>query len=545
MQATSYTVNDAIRILETALASEDLVRQAKCVTTDSGELAVTLSLRQLPGTTPEQSDRQIVADIRRNIRASTQIRPFPKQWIVMEELPVTNTGEVDEVELEEMVGDAGDEKISRRHPTLDAVNPEEKLRAAFADVHDLAIAEVDLNRSFIELGGDSISAIRVMVFLYDEGVVITVGDLLTCRRLRDVPMSTDDLSSQGEAVPPGILRSRFGSASEWLKALWKAPLDQPVRAMVLKMPMDTCVLTTSEALECVVKQHPVLRSVDDRQSLNNGRTESTSRDEILQVHWLKSPEDGRGKVSELRATMRERGTVFEAHLFLMRSSAAAPRLVLLAHRLLLDKKSWSILLTGLEKNMVGIDNNTKKRTVSKSGSKIGTIKGHTINGGSANGHIANSHATNGNGTNGHAINDHTLNGHATNGHAAKGYTTNGGHVTNGHATNGHATNGHATNGHATNDHATDGHATNGHATNGHATNGHATNGHTTNGHATNGRVNNGNAINGHKPKTGSGLRHEIRNSHGEEHQEPLEVLNKGDKTWEQESSCVSSKAYKC
>ncbi|KAF2175159.1 amino acid adenylation [Zopfia rhizophila CBS 207.26] len=141
MRSNAYTIDETIRIVEHALMPEDLVRQAKCIATDSGQLAVILSLRQPPSSSTEQSGRQIIADIRKKVRASTQIRSLPKKWIVVEDLPLTGAGEVDEKKLKELVGDVVGQTGRRRHVSdaeSGSAEVERGFRAAFADAYNLS-----------------------------------------------------------------------------------------------------------------------------------------------------------------------------------------------------------------------------------------------------------------------------------------------------------------------------------------------------------------------------------------------------------------------
>ncbi|KAM0263578.1 hypothetical protein ACHAQJ_001198, partial [Trichoderma viride] len=355
MENYEHTAGDAMGAIERALLADEIVRQTKCIEVN-GQIAVVLTLQKDHISIAGQSQRDIISRVRKRVRASTQIRPLPKQWFVVEEMPLTVDGALDESKLKDLLGgDTNYEKKSNDFPSI-ANGPDASLRVAFAVAHDLPVEEIDMEKSFIEHGGDSMSAIRVMVALFDQGFEVTVAELIRAPRLADVLLSSENTLST-KATVTGAFRSRFGEPSELPKLLWSASTDNVIQTITLRLPSDIRSQNIQAAVTLLSEQYTVLRpqsisyALQNHSSSNIERKAQSMESSLYQAHQVEDPRAMDEKVSELRLQMRERISVFEVHLFELENPALS-KLVLMAHTHFLDKKSWSLLLDSLARNIL-------------------------------------------------------------------------------------------------------------------------------------------------------------------------------------------------
>lgn len=365
MASDQPSVFDAAREIETVLGSQENVKQATCVTADDGQLAVILSLVQAPkGAVNHDDQRRLVTALRKKVRSSIRLTKIPKKWMIVDQLPVNGAGEVDIDQIKNLVGNGP--AAASPSGGADKLQVDKPLQVAFARAHGLAVADVDLEKSFVEIGGDSISAIRVMEILLNQGINVCIADLVTASRLADVPLrSVDSLNS--DAMTTAKLRSNFGVTSEWLKLLNKAPVDLAPTSLVLKLHSGISLQQVDRGIEGLLHEFPLLRDASharvnrDREGTNGNHRQLDNNDNArrpgLHIHSplsddLGDPDKMETEVSKASADMLQRRGIFEMHLFEAGpGSCNASRLVLLAHALLLDETSWALVTTALDKHM--------------------------------------------------------------------------------------------------------------------------------------------------------------------------------------------------
>ncbi|KAF6808383.1 NRPS protein, partial [Colletotrichum musicola] len=118
----------------------------------------------------------------------------PKKWIILKELPLDASGEVD--------ADALQKELNASAVPAPLMTTKQKLRRVIAETLRLPIADVGPAVSFIRLGGDSISAIEVMARALDDQVVVRVSDILRCETFTELAATAtiDDGSTAGRAA---------------------------------------------------------------------------------------------------------------------------------------------------------------------------------------------------------------------------------------------------------------------------------------------------------------------------------------------------------
>jgi len=100
-------------------------------------------------------------------------------YVVMEDLPLTNTGKIDRRRLP--VPDLKDRQLQQEPYTPPRNAIEEKLQSIWMDIIKTE-QPIGIRDNFLEIGGDSIKAIRILSTVAKE-----FGITLSLRRMFDVP----------------------------------------------------------------------------------------------------------------------------------------------------------------------------------------------------------------------------------------------------------------------------------------------------------------------------------------------------------------------
>ncbi len=151
------------------------------------------------------------------------IAMVPSVFLEMSHMPLTPTGKVDRRALKELAGRfRRDEILPSLAACSDAAAPllddqQRRMRDVWARVLKIDPARVGLQSDFFQLGGDSISAMRLVKACHEYGLSVTVADVLRhsqfvelCRRVRvaNIAANGDNAPSQNHAQPEDVLLQR-------------------------------------------------------------------------------------------------------------------------------------------------------------------------------------------------------------------------------------------------------------------------------------------------------------------------------------------------
>jgi amino acid adenylation domain-containing protein len=143
-----------------------------------------------PGTPQAQSyARELAASCKDHLSATIPSYMIPNAYIIVDSIPNTTSGKVDRGKLRKAAMSMRKEDLlqtcstERRAPAT----PEEmKLHALVAQVLSWDEKSFGLDNNFIQLGGDSISAMRLAALAQDKGLLLSVRDILTKDRISDL-----------------------------------------------------------------------------------------------------------------------------------------------------------------------------------------------------------------------------------------------------------------------------------------------------------------------------------------------------------------------
>ncbi len=212
-----------------------------------------------------------------NLKLKQSLPPYsvPSCYICMEALPRTATGKVDRRRLRiissKLLGQQGQGTVSQPSQKLNPLTtgPEAKLQEIWLQSFNLESCSVSLGASFFELGGDSITAIKLVNRARSVGIELKVSDVFqnpTLARLRAVisggstPFSTIPASTWDGPVEQSYSQGRLWFLDQLeIGALWYL-IPYAVR---MRGPLRIDAL--NRALLALEQRHETLRTTFENQ----------------------------------------------------------------------------------------------------------------------------------------------------------------------------------------------------------------------------------------------------------------------------------------
>ncbi|KAL2826232.1 hypothetical protein BDW59DRAFT_161069 [Aspergillus cavernicola] len=300
----------------------------------------------------------------------TQLPPYmvPQTWAVIDTLPMLVSGKIDRKKITawvEGVDDAtyhrvmGDyDRIKRGEvagPTPSLVpkqdDTESVLQEILARVLNMEADQVDLDRSFTSLGGDSITGMAIVSHARKQGITLLLGDILQAASVRELVRAAEAGVSKVNLTEhcnvwfdlSAIQRLYFDYATQYKGS------SRFNQSITLRLPQMVEPNVIENGLREIVMRHSMLR-VQFRQL--NGKWEQrigTSVDDAyrFQATTLQQQHDMKQMIAMTQNTIDVHdGPTFAANLFEV--PGVDQILFLVASHLCVDMVSWRLILQDLE-----------------------------------------------------------------------------------------------------------------------------------------------------------------------------------------------------
>ncbi|MFS8103330.1 amino acid adenylation domain-containing protein [Lentzea alba] len=194
-----------------------------------------------------------VVELRRFAAAALPEHLVPAHFMVLDTLPLTADGKRDRAALPEP-------QITRRTHRAARTAQERDLAEVFAEV--LGAGRIGVDDDFFALGGDSISAMRVVALARAKGLVVTARTVFECRTVATLAAAatrTDDVAVVAQAddgqygpIPLPPMARLFAERGPGL--------DRTAQWLVLTVPAGMTSDLLHETVRAVLDRHDVLRS---------------------------------------------------------------------------------------------------------------------------------------------------------------------------------------------------------------------------------------------------------------------------------------------
>lgn len=287
---------------------------------------------------------------------------IPTIYLSMRELPMTGTGKLHRKRLGE-IGSflssdqlararASDSQMAKRQPTEDI---ELQLRDIWAKVLNLQEMAVGLDDGFLQLGGDSITAMQVASLARASSIQVQVADVIRERTLfrlakKAVRRGMDGTKQGPVTVPPGSSPAQLSPIQNLYFHYQHDPNVCFDQHFYLKLARDNITQDRlNTALSSIVARHASLRARFEETS--PGRWAERTSEDILgslstSVVGCSSSWDASEQIMKCRQRLNiSNGPIIAAVLIQAPDSQS---LFITAHHLVVDLVSWRAILKDLE-----------------------------------------------------------------------------------------------------------------------------------------------------------------------------------------------------
>ncbi len=287
----------------------------------------------------------------------------PSVWMPVSVLPLSRSQKLDRVKLMKWAEGMDDGmylelmNIQGRRSVPAMTDMEINIGKVWTDILGIPDTLVSVDKSFLSLGGDSITAMQVVSRCKSQGIGLNVRDVLQSRTLGALAIRSKYLETNADAVSEvhdelfdlsPIQRMYFDVVSA-RKPLPKAS-SYFNQAFLLRLSRQVKLEDLAKAMDVVVARHSMLRARFRQVSGQEWRQaiiEEAKHNYSLQRHHLSNEEELEDVTARTQASIDiEKGPVFAADLLELPNGHQM--LFVCAHHLVVDFVSWHIIIRDLE-----------------------------------------------------------------------------------------------------------------------------------------------------------------------------------------------------
>ncbi|KAF7117580.1 hypothetical protein CNMCM5793_006632 [Aspergillus hiratsukae] len=371
--------------IEHRLHEDDRVRHAVVILPKEGlvkgRLVTILSLNSL------NSDSSIISDnacelisgadlarvvyseliaIQKNLEAQLPIYMVPQTWAVIKKLPMLVSGKLDRKKITHWIEHIDEptydrimqdyDNIKRGH-VEDSVKEDKNtsvklLQDIYAQVLNLPSNKVDPNRSFVSLGGDSITGMAVISRARKQGLNLTLHKILQSKSIVELTQTAEVKTSSiqveekaNEYFSLSPIQNLYFKSSRSFKETGRFN-----QSMTLRITRKVEPNVIKNALKAIVNQHSMLRARFGRSAVGKWQQRITNDiDSSVRVgiHSVRSPHEMLSKIANTQSCLDiENGPIVAADLF--NTNGDEQILFLVANHLCVDMVSWRIILQDMQ-----------------------------------------------------------------------------------------------------------------------------------------------------------------------------------------------------
>ncbi|KUJ06201.1 acetyl-CoA synthetase-like protein [Mollisia scopiformis] len=302
----------------------------------------------------------------------------PSLVLVVESLPFLPSGKLDRKRAQKWVESTDDEAyrsmMTMTKPTqtaeeaaTPAIELQSKLRLIWSHVLNLNIDQVDLNRSFMSMGGDSISAIQVKGQCSKLKISLTVQDILRSKSIKQLSQFAKTLESSSHHEE--IIGQHFDLSP--IQQLYFALPNQGHghfnQSFFLRVSRNIQEEHLRLAIEIIIQRHSMLRArfvwQQSTMKWQQRITDDVSGSYRLKSHQIDHPENAHPAIADSQTCLDTAlGPIFAADIFQVEGGKQL--LFLVGHHLVIDLVSWRVILEDLEELLSGSPHTSDEKPAS-------------------------------------------------------------------------------------------------------------------------------------------------------------------------------------
>lgn len=278
------------------------------------------------------------SELRRLLVTTLPRHLVPHHILVVDEIPLTGHGKVDDAALAVLDADRHSEQFEPPATATETV-----LAEVLAEVLDAK--RIDVTADFLDLGLDSIVALSVVQAVRRRGVPLRARLMLDCSTVRELASAIDSADEIDEDIDEGSDPIPLLPSGHWLYQYGDP--RRLAQTEVIRLPGGITREQLEALLRNVIDGHEALRTRLDRDTMTLVRhTGGTVLSEALLTGELAAavPEHAAASVERLNP---DAGSMLDA-VWLHDADGGSGVLIITAHVLALDPASWRIVLGELE-----------------------------------------------------------------------------------------------------------------------------------------------------------------------------------------------------
>ncbi|KAI1016035.1 hypothetical protein LB504_009285 [Fusarium proliferatum] len=303
-------------------------------------------------------DPSALVGIREGLAKHLTSYMIPSLWIIASHVPLLPSGKLDRRRTMRWVEDM---TLEDYHLVLDAQEDasaldrdasgvEIKLRAVWAKALNLKVDMVPFKQSFIHLGGDSISAMKLMAICRSSNLAVSVSQIMRAKSIIDLASAVTNLKEvlyDEEQLDKSFELSPIQKVYFESIGLGSHHFNQ---SMTLATTRSITSQELSNALHRIVEMHGMMRA---RFSQLDGTwtqriTSDVAGSYTLRSHGIVDEKRLLDLVMESQTTLDILGgPIFAADMFQVEGTGDQI-VTFVAHHLIVDVVSWNIILQDLE-----------------------------------------------------------------------------------------------------------------------------------------------------------------------------------------------------
>lgn len=311
-----------------------------------------------------------IAEIQEALSQALPLYMVPTVWALVTAMPLSPSGKLDRVKVRQWLETADEE--TRQHIesiiALGAVQMpqtviEQELQDICCSVLNLPPSKIGMNKSFVSLGGDSITAMHLISRCRSAGLYLALENLLSGKTLAQVAASSQRQARQSYTIteeadvtfnltPIQQMHFELTKSAEKSGVSLTDGSSRFHQSFFLRVHRQVQASDVASAVERLVRRHTMLRARFNRN--DTGEWTQIIPSEVdgsyhFFVHTARGQDELESVISEAQNGLDiEKGPVFGATLFEKSDFNDEQLLFLVAHHLVIDLVSWRVIMHDLE-----------------------------------------------------------------------------------------------------------------------------------------------------------------------------------------------------
>ena len=320
-------------------------------------------LMELASGIGDQKKHLLIHDLHQRLALEVPDYMIPAHWVVLEHLPLNNSGKLDRKMLREWVNSMDEQTYSKianhnsddhhgNNPSFDEKAPlVHEMKRIWSTVLGVDTVRIRPETSFFSLGGDSLSAIKTVAQCKAKDMHVTVHDIFQSKTLAKLCLAVT-MANCAQYLPSSLSGSqsfRFPLSDYQKRSL---SLHDSVdnasnthESCLLRLDIEIPQRVLRSTFDSLVQRHPMLTSrlhpshefwepssVDILGSYRLNFTQYKSLDDKEELQILESAR---------RCIDLIKGPVFSVDIY---RTTAGSFVYLVGHNLVIDRRSWEVIL---------------------------------------------------------------------------------------------------------------------------------------------------------------------------------------------------------